>query len=158
MSLTNTVARYLHNAMHLQAVMAGVKSREVYEHYKPYIKPSHPVDSLQVTMNLTVGDVLEPLTKGIFLLSGDTINMELADKLLVYHISSERNQLSLPSASDEDKRINLGMKILLVRYKAPSLDTINLNKIDSIMSINTNLGLCGLLTGFRLLGNIKDKM
>ncbi len=158
MTLTDTVAKYLHKAMHLQAVFAGVESRQVYEHYKPYIKPSHPTQSLQVTMNLNVGDVLEPITEGIFLLSGDTINMELADKLLIYQISSERNQLSLPSASDEYKRINLDMKVMLVRYKAPNLESINLSKIDSIMSINTNLGLCGLLTGFKLLGNIKDKM
>jgi hypothetical protein len=158
MSLTDTVAKYLHNAMHLQAVFAGVKSRDVYEHYKPYIRPSHPIDSLNVTMSIKIGDVLEPLTEGIFLLSGDTIQLDMADKLLVYSISSERGELSLPSANDQEKAINLGMKVLLVRYKAPDLDSLNLSKIDSILSINTNLGLCGLLTGFNLLGNIKDKM
>jgi hypothetical protein len=158
MVLTDTVARYLHRAMHLQAVMAGASSREVYEHYKPYIKPSHPIQSLNITMSIKIGDILEPITEGIFLLSGDTIDMELDDKLLVYQISSERGELSLPSASDEDKAINLGMKVLLIRYKASSLETINLNKIDSILSIDTNLGLCGLLTGFKLLGNIRDKM
>jgi len=158
MSLTDTVARYLHNAMHLQAVFAGVKSRDVYEHYKPYIKPSHPIQSLNVSMSIKIGDVLEPLTEGVFLLSDDTIYMELTDKLLVYSINSERGELSLPSANDQEKAINLDMKVLLIRYKASDLESLNLSKIDSIMSINTNLGLCGLLTGFKLLGNIKDKM
>ena len=158
MNLTDTVARFIFNSMRLTSIMSGrTNMREQQATVNDYIQVLHPQQRLTVTASLGVGDVLEPITESVYIFNGDREPMSFRDKLLVYTISSPSATHYLPMASTVGDVELPKTTIILVRYQADTID-FDLSKIMSVMCVRDHLGLMGLLAGFRLLGNIKDKM
>lgn len=122
-----------------------------------YVQCPNPQRSISVAAMLAVGDVLEPVTESVYIFNGDREPMSFRDKILVYTISSPSAIHSLPLVAEPRNSEFPKTTIILVRYQADTID-FDLSKIVSVMCINDHLGLMGLLAGFRLLGNIRERM
>lgn len=131
--------------------------REQQATVNDYIQCPDPQQRLTVMSSLGVGDVLEPITESMYIFNGDREPMSFRDKLLIYSISSCSATHYLPLVTEPHNSEQPKTTIILVRYQADTID-FDLSKIVSLMCIRDHLGLMGLLAGFRLLGNIKDKM
>lgn len=158
MKLTETVAKFIFNSMRLSSVMSGkLNMREQAASINDYIQVPHPQRSITVGAVLSVGDVLEPLAESVYIFNGDREPMTFRDKLVVYTISSKSTVHSMPLITEPYGSEYVKTTIILLRYEADTID-FDLSKIVSVMCIMDHLGLMGLLSGFRLLGNIRERM
>ena len=158
MALSDQVAKFIYNAMRLTTVMSGnTTMREQQQAISRYVSSPYPQQSLTVMSTLTVGDVLEPSTVGCYVDTDHAEQMSYMDKLLVYSISCPEGEFNLPSDIERGTNSLPTASIVLVRYESDTID-FDLSKIVSVLCVGHHHGLCGLLTGFRLLGNIKERM
>lgn len=158
MKLTETVAKFIFNSMRLSSVMSGkLNMREQAASINDYIQVPHPQQRITATASLGVGDVLEPLAESVYVFNGDREPMSFRDKLLIYTISSPSTTHYLPLITEPYNSEFPKTTIILLRYQADTID-FDLSKIVSVMCIMDHLGLMGLLSGFRLLGNIRERM
>jgi len=131
--------------------------REQAAKISDYVHCPNPQQRLIVGASLGVGDVLEPVTESMYIFDGDREPMSFRDKILVYTISCPDVAINLPVDMDRVYDNPPKTTIILLRYESDTID-FDLSKIVSVMCVKDLFGLMGLLTGFRLLGNIKDKM
>ena len=158
MKLTETVAKFIFNSMRLTSIMSGkTNMREQAATINDYVQCPYPQQSITVGGVLRVGDVLEPVTESVYIFNGDREPMSFRDKILVYTISSPSAIHSLPLVTEPHNSQFPKTTIILVRYQADTID-FDLSKIVSVMCVSDHLGLMGLLAGFRLLGNIRERM
>lgn len=158
MKFADTVAKFIFNSMRLTSIMSGRNNiREQAASINDYVKCPDPQQRITILSTIGVGDVLEPLAESVYIFNGDTERMSFRDKLVVYSISTPTATHYLPIVTDPYNNEHPKTTIILVRYQADTVE-FDLSKIVSVMCVKDHYGLMGLLTGFRLLGNIRERM
>jgi len=144
--------------MRLQCVMAGdMNMKDLQQETKQYLAVPHPQQSITVLSQINVGDVLEPLTEGTYTTLHDREPMSFSDKLLIYSISCPNPYFNMPSEVERGSTAPPATTIVVIRYESDTID-FDLQDIVAVMCVGHQRGLSGLLTGFRLLGNIIHRM
>lgn len=158
MKLTETLARFILNT--IEQSEGRTNKEHIHEQIsavKEFVQCPHPQQSIEILSKLAIGDVLEPITIGILKDGGQCTALSSKDKILIYSISCYSGTINAPISTKDETEILKSISIIAVHYQGYSLN-FSLDDVRAVMVINTRQGINELMTGFKLVGNIRSRM